>query len=138
MLPPPQPTSTANRTMTLPLNNPTLCRHFLKLSNARPIPASKSAGIGKTTAYAALRLPSFSGRATAAKVVGAVIVSVELPGLPPSVTGDGETPQVAIGVGPVTAQVSVTGPEKPFCAANVKASVTCAPDLQHSTHAVDS
>jgi len=59
--------------------------------------------------------------------VGAVIVSVDVPGLELSVTGDGETLHVAIGDGPVTAQVNFTGPEKPFCPANVKASVTCAP-----------
>lgn len=63
----------------------------------------------------------------AAKAAGAVIVSVEVPELEPSVTGDGETVHVAIGAGPVTAQVSVTGPEKPFCPVKVNASVTCAP-----------
>jgi len=93
----------------------------------RPIPQSKSAGNGKTRAYAVLGLPSFSGRAAAARVDGAVIVSVELTELDPRVKEDGEMLQVAIGAGPVTAQVSVSGPEKPFCPANISASVTRAP-----------
>lgn len=62
-----------------------------------------------------------------AKVAGAVIVSVEVPGLEPSVKGDGETLQVANGAGPFTVQISTTDPEKPFSPVNVKASVTCAP-----------
>jgi hypothetical protein len=113
--------------MTLPQSNQRPRRRFLKVREARPIPPSKSAGNGKTTEYAVLRLPSFKGSASAAKFVGAVIVSVEVPELAPSVTGDGETLHVAIGAGPVTAQMSVTGPEKPFCPVKVKTSVTCAP-----------
>lgn len=74
-----------------------------------------------------LRLPSFNGRTNAAKVAGAVIVSVAMPGLEPSVTGDGETLQVAKGAGPVTAQLRVTAPEKPFCPVSIKVSVTCIP-----------
>ena len=67
------------------------------------------------------------GRANAARVAGAVIVSVEVPELELSVTGDGETLHVAIGDGPVTAQVNATAPEKPFCPVSVKTSATCAP-----------
>jgi hypothetical protein len=127
VLPPPQPASTTNRTMTLPPSNQRPRRRFLRLRDRRPIPPSKSAGNGKRAAYAVLWLPSFKGSPSAAKVVGAVIVSVEFPELEPIVTGDGETLHVAIGAGPVAAQVSVTGPEKPFCPVSVKTSVTCAP-----------
>jgi hypothetical protein len=56
-----------------------------------------------------------------------MIVRVELLGLEPTATDDGETPQVAKGVGPVTAQLKFTGPEKPFCPVNVKPSVICIP-----------
>jgi len=117
----------ANRTVTLAASDQRTCRPFMQSLEKRPIPQSKRAVNGKTTAYAVLGLPSFSGRATATKVDGAVIVSVELPELDPRVKEDGETLQVAIGAGPVTAQVSVSGPEKPFCPVNVSASVTCAP-----------
>src|SRR6202030_1956378 len=127
MPPPPQPASTANTTTTLPPKYQRPLRRFLKRHEARPIPPSKSAGNGKMTAYAMLRLPSFKGRAEAVRVVGAVIVSVELLGVDPSVTDEGETLQVANGADPFTVQFRFTCPEKPFCSANVKTSVTCAP-----------
>jgi len=124
---PPQPVSTANRVMTLTPSNQRPCRRFLKFRTARPIPPSNSAGNGNTTAYSVLRLSSFDGRANAAKLGGAVIVSVELPGLEPRVTEAGVMLQVANGAGPFTVQVRFSCPEKPFCSVNVKASVTCAP-----------
>ena len=99
---PPQPTRMANRTVTLAASDQRTCRPFMQSLEKRPIPQSKRAVNGKTTAYAVLGLPSFSGRATATKVDGAVIVSVELPELDPRVKEDGETLQVAIGAGPVT------------------------------------
>lgn len=111
---------------TPPPSNNESPRLFLKSPNHRPIPPSNIAENEKPRANA-IWFPSFRGKENAASVAGAVIASVEVPGLEPTVTGDGETLQVAIGDGPVTAQVNVTGPEKPFCPANVKASVTCAP-----------
>lgn len=83
-------------------------RRFLERRNAKPIPPSKSEGIGRITAHAVMLSPSFDGTANPTRLVGAVIVRVELIGLEPSVTDDGETPQVAIGTGPVTAQLTVT------------------------------
>ena len=68
-----------------------------------------------------------NGREDATKLAGALIISVELLGLEPSVTDDGVTPQVASGVGPFTVQLKLTCPEKPFCAVNVKTSVICFP-----------
>ena len=79
-----------------------------------------------TAATAASWLPIFNGRAKADKLVGAVMVSVELPGLAPRVSDEGETPQVANGAGPLTAQLKFTCPENPFCPVNVSASVACA------------
>jgi hypothetical protein len=55
------------------------------------------------------------------------MVSVALLGLEPSITDDGETPQVAIGADPVTVQLKFTRPEKPFWPVRVKVSVTCFP-----------
>lgn len=74
-----------------------------------------------------MRLGLLKEGKTEAMFTGAVIVSVEVPGLEPSITGDCEKLQEGNGAGPVTVQASVTGPEKPFCPANVRASVTCAP-----------
>jgi len=56
-------------------------------------------------------------------------MSVELAEVAPGVTADGERAQVAIGEGPVTAQVSCTALAKgPFTAATVTTSLTCPPD----------
>jgi len=60
-------------------------------------------------------------------LAGAVMVSVEVPALEPTVTEDCEKLQVGMGAGPVTAHVSVTGPENPFSPAKVKTSPACAP-----------
>lgn len=74
-----------------------------------------------------MRLVPFKGRKYVVKLDGAVIVSVELPGLEPSVTDDGETLQLASGADPLTIQLRFTCPDNPFCGVNVKVSVVCAP-----------
>ena len=126
MLPPPQPASTTSRTIKLPPVSQIPMRRFLERRKAIPIPPTKSEDIGRATAYAVMRSP-FRGTANATRLVGAVMVSVALLGLAPSVTDDGETPQAARGIGPVTVQVKLTCPEKPFCPVNVKTSVICFP-----------
>ena len=68
-----------------------------------------------------------NGVVNAAKLIGAVTVSVELPELAPNVTETGETLQAANGADPFTVQLRFTCPEKPFCAVSVNASVPCAP-----------
>lgn len=74
-----------------------------------------------------MRLPKFKGRTYVVKLDGAVSVSVELPGLEPSVTDEGETTQLASGADPFTTQVKFSCPDNPFCGVNVKVSVVCAP-----------
>src|ERR1700730_12127080 len=100
--------------MTLPPKSQNLLGRFLKRREAKPIPPSKSAGTGKTMAYAVMRPPTFSGIANAPRVAGAVIVNVELPELDPTATEAGETLQPAKGAGPVTTQPKFTCPEYPF------------------------
>ena len=102
-------------------------RRFLEPRDAEPIPPSRRPAIGITAATAASWLPICNGRAEADKLVGAVMVSVELPGLAPRVSDKGEIPQVANGAGPLTAQLRFTCPENPFCPINVSASVVCPP-----------
>ena len=127
MLPPPQPASTTKRANKLLPRNQRLIPRFLVRRDARPIPPSKSPGTGKTTVRAASRLPLLSGKENATRLVGAVIVSVDVTELEPRVTDDGETLQEANGAGPVTVQLRFTCPEKLFCSVKVSASVTCIP-----------
>src|SRR6516162_5134030 len=108
--------------MRLPFRKQVPIRCFLERPNPRAIPAS--GGMSKNTANVVMPCPSCSGTANASKLEGAVIVSVALPGLEPSITDGGETPQVGNGVGPFTAQLKFTCPENPFCTANVRPSVT--------------
>jgi hypothetical protein len=68
-----------------------------------------------------------SGRAAADRVAGADIVNVDVPGLEPIVTEEGERLHATKGGGPFTAQFRFTWPEKPPCCVNVKTSVTCIP-----------
>ena len=125
-LPVPQPASTTSNRMTLPPSNNERPRLFLNFLEARQIPPRRNKGNGKTRAYPSL-LSLISETPKAASVAGAVIVSVEVPGLAPTVTGDCETLQVANGAGPFTVQFRSTCPEKPFCPSSVKTSFTCAP-----------
>jgi hypothetical protein len=84
-------------------------------------------GNGAMAAYAAMFVVAPNGTVNAAKLVGAVTVSVALPELAPNVTEAGDTLQAANGADPFTVQVKFTWPENPFCGASVKASVVCAP-----------
>lgn len=124
---PPQPANTIKRAITVLPRNQSLIPRLLLQRDLNPIAPSKNPGTGKATAIARSRPPSVSGGANATRLVGAVIVSVDVPEFAPKLTDEGDTAQVASGAGPLTVQLRLTCPEKPFFPVSASASVTCAP-----------
>lgn len=124
MLPPPQPIGNTDmsKRKQKSIHNPLRC--FLEpAATANPKPNGAS-----SVQADAISCVLFAGKMLAVAVFGAVTVKVEVAELAPSVMDGGDMAQVAIGVDPVTVQVSCTAlPWKPFCGEMVSKSVPWLP-----------
>lgn len=107
-MPLPQPVNATKMAIKPLPKNQSLILRILSQRDMSPVAASKTPGRGNTIARIAPENPTVRATAYAARLVGAVIINVDAPGLEPNVAHHGETPQVASGAVPFTVQVRLT------------------------------